>query len=104
MISSATETRVPSARDVVITEDALTVSLDDGRTLSVPLTWYPRLWHGTPDERGRWRLIGDGRGIHWPDLDEDISVEGLLEGRRSGEAQSSLKKWLKRRAGPTSRP
>ncbi len=100
----ATEIRTPAARDVVITDDALTVFLDDGRTLSVPLTWYPRLWHGTPDERGRWRLIGDGRGIHWPDLDEDISVEGLLEGRRSSEAQSSLKKWLERRAGPTPRP
>jgi hypothetical protein len=103
MISSPTEIRIPSARDVVITEDALTVSLDDGRALSVPLTWYPRLWHGTPEERGRWRLIGDGRGIHWPDLDEDISVEGLLEGRRSGEGQSSLKKWLDRRSGPSQR-
>ena len=94
MSSSATEIRAPSARDVVITEDALTVFLTDGRMLSVPLTWYPRLWHGTADERSRWELIGDGRGIHWPDLDEDISVEGLLEGRRSGESQSSLKKWL----------
>jgi hypothetical protein len=89
--------RVPSARDMVVTEDALTVSLTDGRTLSVPLTWYPRLWHGTPEERARWRLIGDGQGIHWPDLDEDISVEGLLEGRRSGESQRSLKRWLEQR-------
>lgn len=97
MSSSATEIQIPSARDVVVTEDALTVSLADGRILSVPLTWYPRLWHGTADERGRWQLIGDGRGIHWPDLDEDISVEGLLEGRRSGEGQLSLKKWLERR-------
>ena len=94
MSSSAIEIRAPSARDVVITEDALTVSLTDGRMLSVPLTWYPRLWHGTADERCHWELIGDGRGIHWPDLDEDISVEGLLEGRRSGESQSSLKRWL----------
>lgn len=98
MSSSATETQVPSARDVVVTGDSLTVALADGRMLSVPLTWYPRLWHGTADERGRWRLIGDGRGIHWPDLDEDISVEGLLEGRRSGEGQLSLKKWLERRS------
>jgi hypothetical protein len=97
MSSSATETQVPSARDVVVTEDALTILLADGRTLSVPLTWYPRLWHGTPEEWARWRFIGDGRGIHWPDLDEDISVEGLLEGRHSGEGQPSLKKWLDHR-------
>lgn len=98
MSSSATEIRTPSARHVDITEDALTVSLTDGRMLSVPLTWYPRLWHGTEQERGRWRLIGDGRGIHWPDLDEDISVEGLLDGRHSGESQTSLKEWIERRA------
>jgi Protein of unknown function (DUF2442) len=97
MSSSATEIRAPSARDVVVTDDELTVSLTDGRTLSVPLTWYPRLWHGTAEERSHWGLIGDGRGIHWPDLDEDISVEGLLEGRRSGESPHSLKKWLERR-------
>jgi Protein of unknown function (DUF2442) len=94
MSSLATEIRVPSARDVIVTEDALTISLTDGRTLSVPLTWYPRLWHGTAEERSHWRLIGDGQGIHWPNLDEDISVEGLLEGRRSGESQRSLKRWL----------
>jgi Protein of unknown function (DUF2442) len=93
----AAETQVPSARDVVVTEDALTVSLADGRTLSVPLTWYPRLWHGTPEERAGWRLIGDGQGIHWPGLDEDISVEGLFEGRRSVESQRSLKQWLEQR-------
>jgi hypothetical protein len=97
MTSSATEIEVPSARDVVVTEDALTVALTDGRTLSVPLAWYPRLWHGNAQERRHWRLIGDGRGIHWPDLDEDISVEGLLEGRRSGESQASLKRWLEQR-------
>jgi hypothetical protein len=88
---------------VVVTEDALSVSLTDGRTLSVPLTWYPRLWHGTAEERSHWGLIGDGRGIHWPDLDEDISVEGLLEGRPSGESQHSLKKWLERRHGASDR-
>jgi Protein of unknown function (DUF2442) len=97
MTSSATEIEVPSARDVVVTEDALTVALTDGRTLSVPLAWYPRLWHGNAEERSHWRLIGEGRGIHWPDLDEDISVEGLLEGRRSGESQRSLKAWLEER-------
>jgi hypothetical protein len=103
MSSSATDIQAPSALDVVVTEDTLTVSLTDGRTLSVPLTWYPRLWHGSAEERGRWSLIGDGRGIHWPDLDEDISVEGLLEGRRSGESQASLKKWLAQRLGGSDR-
>ena len=103
MSSSATEIRTPSACDVVVTADALTVALADGRTLSVPLTWYPRLWHGTPEERSCWRLIGDGRGIHWPDLDEDISVEGLLEGRHSGESQASLKAWLQQRSAVNDR-
>ena len=82
----------------VITEDALIVDLSDGRTISVPLAWYPRLWHGTPDERDNWRLIGQGEGIHWPDLDEDVSVENLLQGKPSGESQSSLKRWLEARA------
>ena len=83
---------------VVITEDALIVDLSDGRTISVPLAWYPRLWHGTPAERDNWRLIGQGEGIHWPDLDEDVSVENLLQGTPSGESQSSLKRWLEARA------
>jgi hypothetical protein len=94
MSSSATEIRVPLARQVSVSEEALTVELDDGRTLMVPLGWYPRLWHGSPEERSRWRLIGGGRGIHWPELDEDVSVEGLLQGHASGESQQSLKKWL----------
>jgi hypothetical protein len=97
MTSSAPEIEVPTARDVVLSQDSLTVALTDGRTLSVPLTWYPRLWHGTPEERARWCFNGDGRGIHWPDLDEDISIEGLLAGRRSGESQRSLKQWLAQR-------
>ncbi|OHB67484.1 MAG: hypothetical protein A2Y77_05795, partial [Planctomycetes bacterium RBG_13_62_9] len=75
------------ALDVNITDDTLTVDLADGRTLSVPLAWYPRLLHGTPEERRNWRLIGDGLGIHWPDLDEDIGIDGLLLGRPSGESQ-----------------
>ena len=86
------------ALEVNVTEDALTVDLDDGRTLSVPLTWYPRLWHGSLEERQNWRLIGDGVGIHWPDLDEDISIEGLILGKRSGESQRSLNRWLEQRA------
>ena len=90
-MSSSTTTE---AQRVEITEDALVVELVDGRTLTVPLAWYPRLAHGRPAERANWRLIGRGEGIHWPDLDEDISVEGLLAGRRSGESQASLTRWL----------
>ena len=93
------EVLAASATDVLATEDTLTVELTDGRSLAVPLAWFPRLLHGTPEERGRWRLIGQGRGIHWPDLDEDISVEGLLAGRPSGESQASFKKWLGMRGG-----
>ena len=75
-------------------EDTLTVELADGRSLSVPIAWYPRLFHGSQQERENWELIGDGEGIHWPDLDEDISVEGLILGRPSGESQRSLQRWL----------
>ncbi len=82
------------AQDVLITEDTLTVDLVDGRTLSVPLAWYPRLFHARAEERGNWRPIGAGEGLHWPDLDEDISVDNLLAGRPSGESQSSLRRWL----------
>lgn len=88
------------AQQVSVTEDTLIVNLVDGRTISVPVTWYPRLADGTQAERANWRFIGDGEGIHWPDLDEDISVEGLLAGRRSGETQTSLRKWFQtRKAG-----
>jgi len=89
-----------AVQNMVITDDALTVDLSDGRTLSVPLAWYPRLWHGTAEERNNWRLIGKGVGIHWPDLDEDISVEGLILGKPSNESQKSLQQWLAQR--PTS--
>ncbi len=94
---SVNELQTAKALEVNVTDDTLTVDLADGRTLSVPLTWYPRLLHGTPKERGNWRLIGNGVGIHWPDLDEDVSIEGLLLGKRSGESQSSLRKWLNAR-------
>jgi hypothetical protein len=87
-----------AVQNMVITDDALTVDLSDGRTLSVPLAWYPRLWHGTEAERNNWRLIGKGVGIHWPDLDEDISVEGLILGKPSNESQKSLQQWLAQRA------
>jgi hypothetical protein len=87
------------AERVTVTKDHLTVDLADGRTVSAPLAWYPRLLYGTPQERKKWRLIGDGEGIHWPDLDEDISVEHLVMGKPSGESQGSLKEWLGKRKG-----
>jgi Protein of unknown function (DUF2442) len=86
------------AQNIVITDDTLAVDLNDGRTISVPLAWYPRLLHGTVEERSNWRFIGDKEGIHWPDLDEDISVENLLLGKPSGESQNSFKRWLEKRA------
>ena len=92
------EIQVAKAQNVVVTDEALTVDLTDGRTLSVPLTWYPRLLNSTTEERNEWELIGDGEGIHWPELDEDISVEGLLLGRPSGESQRSLQRWLGERS------
>jgi len=85
---------------VTASDEALIVDLSDGRTITVPLAWFPRLAHWTLAERANWGLIGGGVGIHWPDLDEDISVESLLAGRRSGEAQASLRRWLQaRKAG-----
>src|SRR5947209_17184529 len=89
---------VPAATSVVVTDDVLTVDLSDGRTISVPLAWYPRLGHGTAKERATWRLIGCGEGIHWPQLDEDISVEGLIAGRSSGESHASVARWITTRA------
>ena len=86
------------AESVQFSDDSMTVNLDDGRSLSVPLAWYPRLLHGTAQERTNFELIGDGEGIHWPSLDEDISVEGLIAGRRSAESDASLARWLEKRA------
>ena len=97
MTTLAIELRMVSAQNVQVTDDALIVDLSDGRTVSVPLAWFPRLLHGTPKERKNWRLIGEGEGIHWPDLDEDISVENLILGKPSGESQKSFKKWLEKR-------
>lgn len=88
----------PRALIVSVTEEALVVDLVDGRTLAVPVAWYPRLSHGNGQERADWELIGSGQGIHWPKLDEDISVADLLEGRRSAESPDSLEKWLLGRA------
>ncbi len=94
----------PRAQHVKVTVDTLTVDLTDGRTISVPLAWFPRLLHGSVSERSNWRFIAHGEGIHWLDLDEDISVEGLLMGQQSRESHSSLEKWLQtRRANSSSR-
>lgn len=97
MTISEVELLVPNAEKVNITKDTLTVDLSDGRTISVPLAWFPRLFHATNQERKHWRFIGKGQGIHWDEIDEDISVEGLLAGRPSGEGQASFKKWLEQR-------
>ncbi|WHZ22475.1 MAG: hypothetical protein OJF47_001587 [Nitrospira sp.] len=87
-----------------MTNDTLMVELSDGRSLSVPLAWFPRLVHATSTERKSWRLIGRGRGIHWDKLDEDISIDGLLVGKPSGESQASFKRWLtSRQSARTSR-
>jgi hypothetical protein len=90
------EPRVASVR---VTDEHLIAYLEDGRAISVPLEWFPRLLHGSPAERQRYELSGGGYGIHWPDLDEDISIEGLLEGRRSGESERSFRRWLEARRG-----
>jgi hypothetical protein len=97
MATSVVEIEVPTALSVKATGESLTVDLSDGRSITVPLEWFPRLVHATPAERGKWSLIGRGLGIHWKDLDEDISVEGLLAGKPSGEGQESFSRWLKAR-------
>ena len=97
---SATEISVPDAMTIEATEDTLAAELSDGRTISVPLAWYPRLVHATPEERNNWRLTGAGAGIHWLALDEDLSIEGFLAGRKSGESPRAFKRWLEsKRAG-----
>jgi hypothetical protein len=97
MGTSTAEVRAPSAIRARILNEAVIVDLRDGRTVTAPLTWYPRLLHGNARERRNWRLIGGGVGIHWPDLDEDVSVGSILAGRPSAESQASLKKWLDNR-------
>jgi hypothetical protein len=103
MSSLSLKTQTVKAQRVVTTEDSLAVDLSDGRTVSVPLMWYPRLLHGSSRERNNWRLIAGGEGIHWPDLDEDVSVDGIILGRPSGEGQASLKRWLESRETDTRR-
>jgi hypothetical protein len=97
MTTSALEVGNVKVQGVAVSEDALTVDLSDGRTISAPLAWYPRLLNGTDPERRNWRLIGGGEGIHWPDLDEDISLENLILGQPSGESQRSFQRWLEGR-------
>ena len=101
MNTLAVEIRIPEALNVSLTDDTLSVDLSDGRSISVPIAWFPRLLHSSEQERNNWRLIGRGQGIHWEDIDEDISIEGLLAGRPSGESQESFKKWLAKRSEKT---
>jgi hypothetical protein len=98
MSFSAVDAREALATRVDVSKDTLTVELADGRTIAAPLAWYPRLVHATAKERSSWRLISRGQGIHWPLIDEDISVANLLNGRPSAESQSSFKKWLEGRS------
>ncbi len=101
MVTSTIELNVSAVEHVTVTYDALAVDLSDGRSITVPLAWYPRLMHATESDRQNWRLIGKGYGIHWEELDEDISVEGLLLGKSSGESQTSFKRWLSGRVSPS---
>lgn len=91
------ESRPVFGENLRVTASAFCVELFDGRTITAPLAWFPRLQHGTANERNHWRFIGRGEGIHWPDLDEDISVEGLVLGKPSGESQPSFARWLEKR-------
>jgi hypothetical protein len=100
MNTSIVPTETATAKNVRVTDRALVVELRDGRVVSVPLAWYPRLAEGSPGERRRWELLGPGIGIHWPDLDEDISIDGLLQGLPSGESLASLKRWRASRKRP----
>ena len=97
MNTSTVELTTPLAEKVTVTADTLTVELRDGRSISVPLDWYPRLLHAKRTERRNYRLIAKGKGIHWEGLEEDISISSLLAGRPSGESRASFGKWLNSR-------
>ena len=88
---------ISKIQQVTITDDTLSVDLSDGRTISVPLAWYPRLLHGSIAERNDFYLIAGGSGIHWHQLDEDISSKNLILGQSSGESQKSFQRWLTNR-------
>ncbi|NCC36456.1 MAG: DUF2442 domain-containing protein [Chloroflexia bacterium] len=92
---------MPKAVAVTVTDDTLSVDLADGRTIAVPIGWYPRLAYGTPEERANVQLAGAGSGLHWPALDEDIGVEGLLLGKKSTESASSFARWSAQRKPAT---
>jgi len=97
MLTSKIDLDIPAVLSASTSGDTLAVDLADGRSLSVPLAWYPRLLHATPEERASWRIIGQGHGLHWDLLDEDISIENLIAGHRSGESQHSFARWLESR-------
>ena len=97
MTTLMVEIQESKAQTVVVTEEAISVDLIDGRTITVPIAWYPRLQNGNTKERKRWRLIGGGTGIHWAGLDEDISIDNIILGKASGESQASFKRWLETR-------
>src|SRR5688572_24426742 len=103
MSSSWIEPRAALATDVDISDETISVELSDGRTIAAPVAWYPRLVYASPEERKSWRLIGNGTGIHWPQIDEDISIANLLAGQPSSESQTSFKKWLAARPKPRKR-
>lgn len=88
---------LPRVVKVTVTDDTLSVDMEDGRTVSVPIGWYPRLAHGTPAERANVQISGAGFGFRWPDLDEDLGVEGLLLGKHSSESPESFERWLQKR-------
>jgi hypothetical protein len=94
MNTSIIEIQEARAQEVQIDDESLIIALVDGRTIIAPIVWYPRLWYGNKEERQDFQILGDGSHIHWPALDEDLSVMGILAGRRSGESAKSLKKWL----------
>ncbi|MCZ7645479.1 MAG: DUF2442 domain-containing protein [Planctomycetota bacterium] len=98
MNTITSETQTARIQSLKVSDEELVVDLVDGRTLAVPVGWFPRLAHATPKERAAWRLIGQGHGVHWAELDEDISVDNLLAGKQSGESQRSFKRWLEGRA------
>jgi len=92
-MTTLTLEKEPTARRVECTDEYLVVHLTDGRTVSAPLDWYPRLAFGTPEERANVELVADGWGLHWPELDEDLHVEGILAGKRSGEGERCFRGW-----------
>lgn len=100
-LSTAVDIREARTSSIHVTDSELVVELEDGRTIVVPIGWYPRLANGTPQERNDIKIMGRGIGIHWPQLDEDISVAGLLAGRKAGESAASLNRWRKKRRSAT---